>query len=44
MRILRLSTSDADFDSRLAALLAFEATQDAAVDRGRHFGAGESAG
>jgi len=33
MRILRLSTCDANFDTRLATLLAFEATQDEAVDR-----------
>jgi histidinol dehydrogenase len=32
-RIQRLSTRQGDFDARLAALLAFEATQDAELDR-----------
>ena len=33
IRIKRLATTDADFEVRLDALLAFEATQDASVDR-----------
>ena len=33
MEIKRFSSSDADFDSRLDALLAFESAQDESVDR-----------
>ena len=32
MNIARLDTTRADFDARLEALLAFENTQDAAID------------